>query len=215
MTGPGAPDPLVQEQVRRAVEDAVGEAVEEQVDEAVDERVDEVSGAAQTAEGAAARAEDAAEESERARDGAVQAGTAAVEAAMVAAPDDPLLDTAVRRIEAQANEDNPFGVPGRPMNRRSPFRIGFTAALGVAVAYALVQSLIAVRGVLVLLLVAAFLAIGLDPAVHFLDRRGLSQGGPSRSCCSGWCCSSSPSAWPWCRRSSSRAASSSRPCRAT
>jgi len=174
----------VDEQIRRAVDEAVDQAVDEAVDEqvdealeeAVEERVGEMTGAAQTAEGAAARATGAAEESARARDSAVQAGTAAVEAAMVAAPDDPLLDTAVRRIEAQADEENPFGVPGRPMNQRSPFRIGFTAALGVAVAYALVQSLIAVRGVLVLLLVAAFLAIGLDPAVQFLDRRGLPRG---------------------------------------
>ena len=95
------------------------------------------------------------------------------EAVLAAAPDDPLLDTAVRRIEAHADDDNPFGRLGRPMSRRSPFRIGFSAALGVALAYALVQAVVAVHSVLVLLLVAAFLAIGLDPVVQVLERRGL------------------------------------------
>jgi predicted PurR-regulated permease PerM len=82
----------------------------------------------------------------------------------------------VRRIEAHVDEDNPFGVPGRPLSRRSPFRIAFTAALGVAVAYGLVKALIAVQAVLVLLLTAAFLAIGLNPAVEALERRQMRRG---------------------------------------
>ena len=88
---------------------------------------------------------------------------------------DPLVDTAVRKIEAQADEENPYGRPGRPLSRRSPFRIAFTAALGVAVAYALVQAVIAVRSVLILLLISGFLAIGLNPAVEALGARGLSR----------------------------------------
>ena len=188
MTGSGPLDPAVRAQVDRvvaqevedrvdeAVEEQVDAAVEEQVDTAVDEAVDDVHEAAGSAEGSAARATDAAQQSEQARQGAVEAGTAAVEAAQVAAPDDPLLDTAIRKIEAQVDEDNPYGVRGRPMNRRSPFRIGFAGALGVGVAYGLVQALVAVRGVLVLLLVSGFLAIGLDPAVQFLERRGVPRG---------------------------------------
>ncbi|MEA2147086.1 MAG: hypothetical protein QOG59_2673, partial [Solirubrobacteraceae bacterium] len=86
---------------------------------------------------------------------------------------DPLLDTAVRKIEAQVDEDNPFGKPGQPLSRRSPFRLGFTAALGVALAYGLVSALIAVRSVLILILISAFLAIGLNPAVEAFERRGL------------------------------------------
>lgn len=98
------------------------------------------------------------------------------EAAQAVAPADPLTDTAVRRIEARATDTSPFGVPGRPMSARSPFRIAFTASLGVAVAYGLVQALIAVRSVLILLLVAAFLAIGLNPAVTAMERRGIRRG---------------------------------------
>jgi predicted PurR-regulated permease PerM len=68
------------------------------------------------------------------------------------------------------------GELGRPMSRRSPFRIAFTATLGVALAYGLVQALITVRSVLILLLISAFLAIGLDPCVQFFERRGVRRG---------------------------------------
>jgi predicted PurR-regulated permease PerM len=127
-------------------------------------------------EATAERAEQAEQGAREAEAGAVQAGRAATEAADAIAPDDPLVDTAVRRIEAQADDENPFGRPGRPLSRRSPFRVAFTASLGVALAYGLVQALIAVRSVLILLLISAFLAIGLNPAVEALGRRGLSRG---------------------------------------
>ncbi len=95
---------------------------------------------------------------------------------MAAGDDDPLLDTAVRKLEAQADDQNPFGVPGRPLSARSPFRVAFTAAMGVALAYGLVQALVAVRSILILLLTAGFLAIGLNPAVEALERRKLKRG---------------------------------------
>ena len=105
------------------------------------------------------------------------AALAAARAAAEVDPADPLLEPEIRRLEAQVTEHQPFGLPGRPMSKKSPFRIAFTAALGVALAYALVQSLIAVRSVLVLLLVAAFLAIGLNPIVEFFERRGVRRTG--------------------------------------
>lgn len=64
----------------------------------------------------------------------------------------------------------PFGRPGRPF-RQSPFLFGLTGALGVAVAWGLVLAVINVRQVIVLLVVAMFLAVGLNPAVEFLQRR--------------------------------------------
>jgi len=158
------------------LEEAVERAVDQRVEDEVDERVDDVERAAADARRAEAGAADARAGAEQARDGAVVAGGAAVEAASRVAPDDPLLDTAVRRIEAHATPDEPFGRPGRPMSGRSPFRIGFTAALGVALAYGLVQALVAVRSVLVLLLISAFLAIGLNPAVVAMERRGIRRG---------------------------------------
>jgi predicted PurR-regulated permease PerM len=92
-----------------------------------------------------------------------------------AAASDPVVDAVVARVEAGADEDNPFGRPGRPLSRRSPFMIGLFGALGVATAYLLVQMIANARQVIVLLLAAAFLALGLDPAVAALERRGLSR----------------------------------------
>lgn len=166
----------VDERVDETVEQKVEQRVDERVDEELDERVEEAERAAGTAREAEAGAVDARAGAEQAREGAVEAGAASVEAAAAVRPDDPLLDTAVRRIEAQATPDQPFGRPGRPLGPRSPFRIAFTAALGVALAYALVQALVAVRSVLVLLLIAAFLAIGLNPAVVAMERRGIRRG---------------------------------------
>ena len=90
-----------------------------------------------------------------------------------APPHDPILDTGVRRFEAGADEDNPFGLPGAPLGEQSPFRIAFVATLGIAAAAALVESVLVARQVLILILIAAFLAVGLDPAVRWLVRRGL------------------------------------------
>jgi predicted PurR-regulated permease PerM len=166
-------DEAVEERVDDAVEERVDEAVEERVDEAVEERVGEAlqqaDASAQDADQARAVAQQAQAGAEQAEVGAREAGASAVAAAsLVAPPDDPVLETAVRRIE-----DNPFGRPGRPLAPRSPFRVAFSAALGVAVAYGLVRALISVQSVLVLLLTAAFLAIGLNPAVEALERRRL------------------------------------------
>ena len=150
------------------------EPLAETVEQVVDERVDEVL---QEAGASADRAADAEAGARSAEAGAVLAGRGAVEAAAaVVPPDDPVLDTAVRKIEARADDDNPYGRPGRPMSSRSPFRVAFTAALGVALAYGLVNALIAVRSVLVLLLTAAFLAIGLSPLVDKLEARRVKRG---------------------------------------
>ena len=141
--------------------------------------------AAEEAEAAADRAEAAEVAAEAAEDGAEEAEAAArraadeAEAALVEAglePDDPILDTAARRIVAQADEENPYGVPGHPTSRTSPFRIGLFGGLGLLTAFGLVQALSAVRSVLILLLISGFLAVGLNPAVEWLIRRGVQRG---------------------------------------
>ena len=106
----------------------------------------------------------------------VQADRGRVSATATVAPDDPLLDTAIRRVEARASEEHPFGRPGRPVNPRSPFRIGFSAALGVGTAAVLALAVVNVRSVLTLLVASLFLAIGLNPSVEWLERRGLDRG---------------------------------------
>ena len=67
--------------------------------------------------------------------------------------------------------DHPMGGLGKPFNRRSPFLIGMAAAAGVAVTYGLVQLVVSVRGILILIGLALFLAIGMEPAVVWLVRR--------------------------------------------
>ncbi|GII61642.1 AI-2E family transporter [Sphaerisporangium krabiense] len=66
----------------------------------------------------------------------------------------------------------PYGLPGKPF-ARGPFLWGLTAALGVLTAWGLAQALVSARGVIVLTVVAAFLAVGLNPVVEGLRRWGL------------------------------------------
>ncbi|GAB3944469.1 hypothetical protein GCM10027614_34730 [Micromonospora vulcania] len=64
-----------------------------------------------------------------------------------------------------------FGTPGRPL-RRSSFLVGFTGALGVLLAYTLYLGVRNAGGILVLVVIALFLAVGLYPAVARLRRWG-------------------------------------------
>ena len=65
---------------------------------------------------------------------------------------------------------------GRPLNRRSPFYLGFMAALGVLVAYGLVQVLLQLTQIITFVVVALFLALGMEPVVSRLTNRGLRRG---------------------------------------
>jgi predicted PurR-regulated permease PerM len=78
----------------------------------------------------------------------------------------------IAEAEAEAadmsTEEQPLGKPGRPMDRRSPFFVGMIGAAGVAVTYALAQLVVATTDMLVLIGLAFFLAIGMEPAVSWL-----------------------------------------------
>src|ERR1700760_550628 len=65
-----------------------------------------------------------------------------------------------------------MGEPGRKVNRRSPFWIGMTGAFGVAITFGLVELFIRSKAVLVVVGLALFIAVGLDPVVSWLTRRG-------------------------------------------
>ena len=56
-----------------------------------------------------------------------------------------------------------FGSLGRPLRRDSPFMFGFLGALGVLLAIAIVDALSQARSVIILIVVALFLAVGLNP----------------------------------------------------
>jgi predicted PurR-regulated permease PerM len=87
------------------------------------------------------------------------------------APGGERMHEALEVAAEQAEETGGLGRPGRPVNKRSPFFIGMTAATGVAVTYGLAELTIRARSVLVLIGLALFIAIGLDPVVAWLTRR--------------------------------------------
>ncbi|SCG44546.1 Predicted PurR-regulated permease PerM [Micromonospora halophytica] len=74
-----------------------------------------------------------------------------------------------------ANGSGRFGRPGRPL-RRSSFLVGFTGALGVLLAYTVWLGVRNAGGILVLVVIALFLAVGLNPAVVRLRSWGLPHG---------------------------------------
>src|SRR5271155_1651319 len=69
-----------------------------------------------------------------------------------------------------------LGTPGRPFDRRSPFFIGLSGAFGVAIAYVAARAVIDVSSVLLIMGVALFIAIGLNPIIVALTHRGFSRG---------------------------------------
>jgi predicted PurR-regulated permease PerM len=68
-----------------------------------------------------------------------------------------------------------YGVMGAPINRSHPFYFGFVATLGALSAIVLMRALGSVSQVFVLILIALFLATGLNPAVEAIRSRGVSR----------------------------------------
>ncbi|MFD0865791.1 AI-2E family transporter, partial [Tessaracoccus lubricantis] len=79
----------------------------------------------------------------------------------------PLPETVVEPVPPSAPGDD---------HRYSAFGMGFMGALGVLVALALAQAVLTVQSVLILVVLALFLALGLNPAVDFLTRRRVPRG---------------------------------------
>jgi predicted PurR-regulated permease PerM len=85
-----------------------------------------------------------------------------------------LLPDSVER-ELSSNDESLGGL-GRPFDRRTPFFVGLTGALGVAVAYVMARGIADITSVLVIIGLALFIAIGLNPILEFLVERGLRRG---------------------------------------
>ncbi|WP_433722828.1 AI-2E family transporter [Nocardia sp. CA-129566] len=81
----------------------------------------------------------------------------------------PIISAEAAAARASTTQ-NPLGKPGRRFDPRSPFMVGMAGAAGVAVTYGAIQAVIAASQVLVLIIVALFLAIGLEPVVSWLVR---------------------------------------------
>ena len=85
---------------------------------------------------------------------------------------DPI--AAAERVAAQTrSRERPLGSPGSPFNWRSPFLVGLTASAGVAVTYGVVRGLGAASSMLLLIGMAFFVALGLEPAVSWLAGKRL------------------------------------------
>ena len=66
-----------------------------------------------------------------------------------------------------------YGTMGAPINRSHPFYFGFIATLGALSAIVLMRALASTSQIFILILIALFLATGLNPAVEALRRRGM------------------------------------------
>jgi predicted PurR-regulated permease PerM len=68
-----------------------------------------------------------------------------------------------------------YGIAGIPINRSHPYYFGFIATLGALTAIVLMRALASVSQIFILILIALFLATGLNPAVEALRRRNMSR----------------------------------------
>jgi predicted PurR-regulated permease PerM len=123
-------------------------------------------GALEPVVAAQAGAEDAREEAHEAREDAHEAREEAQEAREEAA-------ATRERANVPGRPDAQFGNLGRPLRRDSAFMLGFLGALGVLLALAIVHAIAQARSVIILIVVALFLAVGLNPVVESLTRRGM------------------------------------------
>jgi predicted PurR-regulated permease PerM len=108
--------------------------------------------------------------------GVAAGGSGAVGPLLVTAAEEPAMGTLVLPVGVAAKTDEPLGVLGRPFDRRTPFFVGLTGALGVAVAYVIARGIGDITSVLIIIGLALFIAIGLNPVLAFLVRHGLSRG---------------------------------------
>lgn len=83
---------------------------------------------------------------------------------------------AAASASAQAAHAAAEGQGRAPARRASPFEWGFLGGLGVLIAYVTFLVLDSIRDTLLLIAIATLLAIGLDPLVSMMTRRGLRRG---------------------------------------
>ncbi|HEY8453579.1 MAG: AI-2E family transporter [Micromonosporaceae bacterium] len=81
-------------------------------------------------------------------------------------------DRAGAATSPETRSEGRFGRPGPPL-ARSPFLVGFTAGLGLLLAYAVFLALRNAVSIFVLIFIAMFIAVGLNPIVVRLQRWGL------------------------------------------
>ena len=80
-----------------------------------------------------------------------------------------------KRAAKAASTPADYGIAGIPINRSHPYYFGFVATLGALTAIVLMRALASVSQIFILILIALFLATGLNPAVEALRRRNMSR----------------------------------------
>lgn len=85
-------------------------------------------------------------------------------------------DTAEDEAAITTESPDSLGEPGPPLNHRAPFFVGLVGGIGFALAWWLFGLFEQIGSTLVLIIVAFFIAAGLNPVVLFLERRGLRRG---------------------------------------
>ena len=79
-----------------------------------------------------------------------------------------------RSVRGRAATEAPSRPASHPtLNQRTPFSVGLFAGIGALLAWFLGGLLLSIGSILVLIVVALFLAVGLNPAVEWLGRLGL------------------------------------------
>ena len=82
---------------------------------------------------------------------------------------------AAARAPKSAKAAVDYGILGKPINQSHPFYFGFIATLGALTAIVLMRALASASQIFVLILIALFLATGLNPAVEALRKRKMSR----------------------------------------
>jgi predicted PurR-regulated permease PerM len=113
-------------------------------------------------------------------DGAVRIGEAPADSATpdaAAIDQDPAQGPAPEGATAIGPDGQPhrsgYGKAGRPLNRQSPFYVGFFGAIGVLLAVGLWNMVGQLTQVITLLVVALFITLALNPIVESLVRRDI------------------------------------------
>ncbi len=85
-----------------------------------------------------------------------------------------ITDRIKRKPKAKTAPAN-YGTQGHPLDRSHPLYFGFVATLGALAAIVLMRALASTSQIFILIIVALFLATGLNPAVEAIQRRGISR----------------------------------------
>lgn len=147
-----------------------------EAEEVVDEAQETVEEAEEAREGAEEAREGAEEARDDATESAARAHRSAAEARHHELSAEESSEEFLRDRLPDREAEHAYGEPGRPMKRQhSPFYWGFIGAVGALLAFWLGQQILSISSVLLLILVAMFLAVGLNPGVEFFLRKGLAR----------------------------------------